>query len=1319
MKANLFGYTHLMWDVNEDPAELAQRWAAIEFKVPYSSQAASNIKEILLMSEKMILEARYFKDHSTKHNGWTPAGNWMRDDVIGGWSKSGRNPNYKITIGPGTLGHIFNPATVDKVCTEKAEALAIADEMVRKFAQIKDSIPDRKQADEVYNTLLYTRSLMEVMNHYVSGMFRFHNKQPKKALEHLEKWESAWKTYTEKIAKLPGTATPIVDCGMGETARQTLKKLKETTLSAEDAADKSDRSIAEGALKVRNHFKFPLHDYLYVLRSDKGTQVLENREYVQLVLDAIKGEQAAADQLARAATFPIQLRNNAEARLPGKGTKGISATVRSHFKSGLPSAIRAGGREVELFDLSFVEIERSSTKASGDHSDYSEILKVGEEQKGKTQFKQVELNTGKAEALVYSGTFHGTNTYRVHVIYTVTDNSCVDVSLALETTEKKISKGYLGLVKHVTCTDSELAYIRWKGDIQPISRTGRSPRRTVRMHQWTGDVTWLGLVDPGKGIRSLMSAYHPALSRPVPDGKVGKIVLNPDHTKPNESWVYRPVNDFVLNDRVFAKRDGYYMISEIANDLNTENYIGASNVLPDLGETVLLHFRLLEQDNENDTAVIDRAFTAWNGYRKVIKGVSGPHIEYGVENVRFGTSYFPHSTLIENFKYWRVKDAYGQSWWPISASVWEYGKEEIKRDLRIAKALGLDMIRIHWNPNTLNSSLSGGNGHINFFESPNTLNYLDFIFKEIKGNQMDVLFDSFLSAKERDLLLERYSDYIDYYEIENEVLNGGVYNSKLERWKEAIRMTRKKDPSAQVLMTAAQQMLSNYREFVKRAPDVTALGHHAYVDHGHQPTFAKETALSFGNFASRRGYNPINTEFGWRMIARRSEEYQANHFREVFGHFLSQQAVPELFQFQFNENFCVPPETRGALRHYDLLRKDGTAKPQTMEFKKLIRAYAGPEHVVNQVSIEIPDFELKSGQQAVNVTVKNTCKETVTIASELILPGGLKGKNKKLSFTLAPGETKQITRSFQVPEDASPGFYHFFEKVTFNEKLHYGWGVGNLVKEPKLDIEQPLIPKVFYKGGVESLKDVELAKVDRIIFGEKASSLEVDWAYYIFFSLRSATGTLIKRYSDQDVLKEKDYKHTFLLVGNEKTNKLIPMLLRKEDYTIPEGLKDRGIISVCRSKIAQEQRIILITGNTKQLIERAASDFLYRYWRYAKDAITFRRGVEWYLGSSRKGPEGSKKTGEDVSVAVNVSLPDKALVNETIRIQVLSTTEPPGPIGNIVLRAKSDSGISLNLGTSDDSGEIIARFPKPGTYRIFSSKENVSVIKEAVIHVGK
>ncbi|MCP4371641.1 MAG: hypothetical protein GY797_26500, partial [Deltaproteobacteria bacterium] len=28
LKANLFGYTHLMWDVNEDPAELAQRWAA-------------------------------------------------------------------------------------------------------------------------------------------------------------------------------------------------------------------------------------------------------------------------------------------------------------------------------------------------------------------------------------------------------------------------------------------------------------------------------------------------------------------------------------------------------------------------------------------------------------------------------------------------------------------------------------------------------------------------------------------------------------------------------------------------------------------------------------------------------------------------------------------------------------------------------------------------------------------------------------------------------------------------------------------------------------------------------------------------------------------------------------------------------------------------------------------------------------------------------------------------------------------------------------------------------------------------------------------
>ncbi len=68
---------------------------------------------------------------------------------------------------------------------------------------------------------------------------------------------------------------------------------------AEDATDKSDSSIAEGTLKVRNNFKFPLQDYLYVLRSGKGTKVLENREYVQLVLDSIKGEKAAADQLAR------------------------------------------------------------------------------------------------------------------------------------------------------------------------------------------------------------------------------------------------------------------------------------------------------------------------------------------------------------------------------------------------------------------------------------------------------------------------------------------------------------------------------------------------------------------------------------------------------------------------------------------------------------------------------------------------------------------------------------------------------------------------------------------------------------------------------------------------------------------------------------------------------------------------------------------------------------------------------------------------------------------------------------------------------------
>ena len=227
LKANIFGYTHLMWDVNETPEELARRWACIEFNVSYNSKAASNIVDILLMSEDMILKSIYFKQFSLKHNGWVPALIWTRDDLLGGGEKSYKNPDCKYSNRPGKLKGIFDSEYVNEDCLEKQQALKIAEQMLVKFKEIERDLPDKKQADEVYNTLLSTRYLIATICYYINGIFRYYNGEYDKALKYLLLWKDTWYDYNNKISLLPGAPSPMLDGGMVETCSAAIKDIKQ------------------------------------------------------------------------------------------------------------------------------------------------------------------------------------------------------------------------------------------------------------------------------------------------------------------------------------------------------------------------------------------------------------------------------------------------------------------------------------------------------------------------------------------------------------------------------------------------------------------------------------------------------------------------------------------------------------------------------------------------------------------------------------------------------------------------------------------------------------------------------------------------------------------------------------------------------------------------------------------------------------------------------------------------------------------------------------------------------------------------------------
>jgi len=225
LQANIYGYTHLMWDAEQTPETLAKRWASLAFNVPMSSKAVNTIAGILMESEDMILKACYFKGYSTEHNGWLPALNWQRDDVIGGGTKSHKNMDCQFSFGPGELKGLFNKATLEADCNDKKQAYELATKMLRDYDLIKASLPDRQQAEEVRNTLVSAKYLTAVIYHYINGLFRYYNGEKPAAKLHLAEWKTSWDYYNTTVSALPGAPTPMANGGMVETCESLMNEL--------------------------------------------------------------------------------------------------------------------------------------------------------------------------------------------------------------------------------------------------------------------------------------------------------------------------------------------------------------------------------------------------------------------------------------------------------------------------------------------------------------------------------------------------------------------------------------------------------------------------------------------------------------------------------------------------------------------------------------------------------------------------------------------------------------------------------------------------------------------------------------------------------------------------------------------------------------------------------------------------------------------------------------------------------------------------------------------------------------------------------------
>jgi hypothetical protein len=1034
-------------------------------------------------------------------------------------------------------------------------------------------------------------------------------------------------------------------------------------------------------ISITNNYSFPITENIkfpiYFSESlakkvDKTIPNIENFNYYPF---QIEREQKKTFAWLNVELAPGESRSFKLSRNINKPKPNLKVEVVGHYPSGLPSHfLIKNGLSLPLFDLSTVEI----VKGLDDFSENREerIRKALSHNDSKLLFKEIGRHAGPVmNVFRFQGKGGEFNDYEVKVDYRVFDSGIVDVDITLRSTKVREPKAYLALAKKIVTDAPNAATIRWKGKLITIEADRASPPRSNRMEAWGRDVSWVGLQGKGtKTTQAILADFTPNLTR-MNKGRI------------------RNANDYLVNEYLVGLGNTWVLLAEISRENDDMGkYIPNQFVVPSDGETIELHYRLLHPAHR-EMQSIDDAFNSFAGYQGVSHQNDQLQIDFGVQGVSFGTSYFPHSTFAENFEYWHSAGMSGQfrpvdKWWPMF-KYWEFFKGEIRRDMRIVNAMGLEWIRIH--------HFDAPDFREDYLTTPEggwMLEYINFMAETARESSLRLFLDFSLSPNDAALIAERFGDVIDFYEIQNEVLIiPGASVDRFEYWREIRKRILDKQPKAKVFLTGGPQFFAIYDRLLKEGVQNDAVGQHAYVDNRETPTIFRDFAVSLGGYASQSNRFPLNSEYNWRMITRDTEEEQATHFSEISNYLLSQHAIPLLLQFQFQETFAVPPRNRGALRHYELLRIDRTPKPQALAYVDLIKQYGREGNRLKQLEINIGEVDIKRGSPfTYKVRLHNLTSSNLTISISPELPKGFKSNNPDTSYLLEPDEEIVLKRSAISPDDLVPGVYHFFEKVQYNNQFHYGWGFARYIGHPRLDLEAPVLDGVLYYGGLGILDKIDLSSFSYVVFGEEAPSLEVSWALYIYQSLRSATGADINR-AKHTFIDSTRYNSNMILVGNASSN---PLIARIVDH-LPLEEKDlspgEGMVLTIPNPLGQGT-LLLITGGDPEGVQKAASDFIYRYWRYAKDAVSFREGMPSIESDWIK----TKASENDVQ-EIFLKGPSVGVVDERIHIVVLEQAEPPGPVADIAISVYLD-GKKIESIKSNSSGEVAFLLRLPGLYEI-------------------
>lgn len=646
-----------------------------------------------------------------------------------------------------------------------------------------------------------------------------------------------------------------------------------------------------------------------------------------------------------------------------------------------------------------------------------------------------------------------------------------------------------------------------------------------------------------------------------------------------------------------AGRD-VYLLTEIARS-NLKSYAERleDNRLMERGESANFSSRLAFSKTAMTDEQVDNAFVAYASYAEQKQENGKIDYEIGVPYTRFGTNYFPYSTLGENFDIKKLPGMDRDAYWAFAADTvnkWQLFADDIRRDLRIAKTLGFELIRLH---------------HLELIEGvekAKQVEYLDFFFGEMRKLKLKALIDARISAADTADLVRRYRDVIDGVEVDNEVLIFGINDDAPAYWTRVYNAVKAVAPEIPVHLTAHTNT-GAFDRLQKLGVPFDKIGQHAYTDGLDSMPNTRGFSLAAASYGRRVGKPPIITEWNWRFLTRLTPEDRAKVYAPIFENVLKTRSMPVMYQFQFNESLAMNPKALKGIRHYEQIWLSRRPKPEAFVLSGLINKYGAPTHPNKLVNVEYSVVNLsENGQGAAQFKITNTSGKNLNLKAAIEVPANLKASfqnAKDNNLRLKPNALMTVIVSLQaLPTDDSPkplpGFYHVFLRLEGDDDLlRYGWAEARLAGAPQMDAAEK--SNVVYG---DKVFDFNLNRPLAVVYGDKSPIQDVETASVLVNTIESATGRPVKIYELKDLPKAE--RAALILVGTLKTNQLIAAVNSK----IPENVRNAKQFAARTGENSGEDWLVF-SGGTPLEAERAAMDWTVRFWKYAKDSVARRVGL--------------------------------------------------------------------------------------------------------------